>query len=1028
MDSKVSKTVKTKYFADHALACHDNNWSVIKIPPGEKKADFRKWNVMDVDREKVSGWVKSTPFSNVGFRTGRTLVAIDVDTLAKGDDTVETQARALEFSEILQDELQKAFGKDILIRRNGTGDSRFLVPLRCADILKRSTVKFSRDDFPDEEHHIEVLGVTSQGKHNQFVSFGYRADDGGAYCWDNRSPANTRADELAECSHEQLIAVFSATKKRWAGITCESIITEAKKFKSSVTNEDDLVRSNDDDDVCTGSMVGVDRPYIECELMLQFVLQVLEYDSEPYDSAFLPVQMAWRDYCASKRIPSEEGLATFLKYVRFGRRNEAYVSRDWRYYIKPADVFETKGDKKVTFRTLIDICKKQHEARWLEFEATRMEQISTPRYENYLEQLRAIAEIELNSADPKEVLPVEKTLDALAKAIRDDERLIDTHRGMLKPSYKKEYSRVTGLALDAGQLRIRLHPKKKFETDKKIDPVTLLFNDVIKNANLFKNEKKVVFIDVEIDGERRSYSIHSQEFRDYLLGRGRELTGKLIESAKVDTVCLHLDAKGRSSKDIVEVAMRCGYSAKTSEQKAQLFYDLYNDKGQIIEIADGRWQVLSAKQKESIPVRFVRGQRGVEMPVPTPCSDDELEDRLDELWQHIHAPREWRNVVLAYLVDSLMPHTPHPLHDVLAEHRSGKTYGFARPIRELIDPQGAAMSGAPTTLHELKVSLAADYASFFDNASELTQAEQDALCVAVENGTLPTRELYTTQQLVELQAGGPVCTMTTEPGMYTRPDAQDRLLTTMIEKHSGQKKSAPELWEAFVEARPRLFGALLTLTARVFDLGNDLAADDSGHRNVSLNRVYAGVMHVQGKKGVLADLTTATREQRLVDSGNRYPMLLELQICVGMAQPDTRVAGTAKTTLDELIKRHYHRLHTHVDLKVWTIHAFAKQLAMPDLTQALGMQVKIVAKPGNKRAKQYEITKNERMPTEHELLQMTSMGHGFDDRKSARAVVDRSAEATQAESAAAAAEEQAYGNSLQSTDEKAWLEWASAQI
>ncbi len=115
----------------------------------------------------------------------------------------------------------------------------------------------------------------------------------------------------------------------------------------------------------------------------------------------------------------------------------------------------------------------------------------------------------------------------------------------------------------------------------------------------------------------------------------------------------------------------------------------------------------------------------------------------------------------------------------------------------------------------------------FDNLSGIAPVLSDGLCRLSTGGGFGTRELYSDDEEIVLEACRPVI-LNGIDDLATRPDLADRsLIVTLAPLSAGTRKREADLVEGLTAAAPRILGALLSA----------LAAGMAGQRNVVLEDV-----------------------------------------------------------------------------------------------------------------------------------------------------------------------------------------------
>ena len=138
---------------------------------------------------------------------------------------------------------------------------------------------------------------------------------------------------------------------------------------------------------------------------------------------------------------------------------------------------------------------------------------------------------------------------------------------------------------------------------------------------------------------------------------------------------------------------------------------------------------------------------------------------------------------------------------------------FARILRALIDPNTVPLRTLPREDRDLFIAATNGHVVVFDNISSLADWISDTLCRLSTGGGFATRQLYTDQDEVLLNAIRPAILNGIEE-VVNRPDLADRAIFLTLEPIPNDKrKLEAEMWAAFEVVRPRILGALLDAVA-----------------------------------------------------------------------------------------------------------------------------------------------------------------------------------------------------------------------
>ena len=207
------------------------------------------------------------------------------------------------------------------------------------------------------------------------------------------------------------------------------------------------------------------------------------------------------------------------------------------------------------------------------------------------------------------------------------------------------------------------------------------------------------------------------------------------------------------------------------------------------------------------PVRFRRSAGMLPLPIPVAGgSIDELRPFLN-----VRSDNEF-SLAVSWVLAALRDRGPYPVLALFGEHGTAKST-FANILRSLIDPNTLPLRTLSRDDRDLFIAANNGHVLGFDNISFLADWISDTLCRLSTGGGFATRQLYTDQDEVLLDAIRPVILNGIEE-VVNRPDLADRAIFLTLEPIPDDKRRLEtELWAAFEAVRPRILGALLDAVA-----------------------------------------------------------------------------------------------------------------------------------------------------------------------------------------------------------------------
>jgi hypothetical protein len=309
---------------------------------------------------------------------------------------------------------------------------------------------------------------------------------------------------------------------------------------------------------------------------------------------------------------------------------------------------------------------------------------------------------------------------------------------------------------------------------------------------LFHTATGTAYADLQINGHRETWPIHSKRFRSWLRRRYYQATGDAPSAAALNAALNLLEARAQFEGPQRMVHVRI------AEHEGRIYLDLADAAWQAAEIGPDGWRVVAKP-----PVRFRRPPGLLPLPMP------EQGGSLEQLSSLLNLPSQDALVlVTTWLLAALRPGGPYPLLVIAGEQGSAKTV-LSKMLRALVDPNVAPVRSLPREERDLFIAANNGHVLAFDNLSALPPWLSDALCRLASGGSFAVRQLYTDQDEVLFDAARPIILNGIED-VVSRPDLADRaLFLTLPYLSEARRRPEHELWQDFKLFHPRLLGALL---------------------------------------------------------------------------------------------------------------------------------------------------------------------------------------------------------------------------
>jgi putative DNA primase/helicase len=320
------------------------------------------------------------------------------------------------------------------------------------------------------------------------------------------------------------------------------------------------------------------------------------------------------------------------------------------------------------------------------------------------------------------------------------------------------------------------------------------------------------YITVPVGGHRETYVMGGKSFAAWLDHLYYAEVKKPAPASALADACRSLAAQALYEGVETPVHRRVG------EQHDRLHIDLVDDDWSAVQIGPDGWTVAPHT------VKFIRSANLLLL--PSPCRGGSA----DELWRFVNAgdgaegPAN-RSLILAWLVQAMLPTGPYPVLVLHGEQGSAKSFA-ARILRSLVDPSRSPVRAMHANDRDLMISTRHNHVLAFDNVSYLSAAQSDALCRLSTGGGYATRQLHSDAEEEVFEATRPVI-LNGINELASQSDLLSRCLPVELPRLT-QRRPESELWRDFEDARPRILGALCDgLAAGLTRLPEVVALTDS---------------------------------------------------------------------------------------------------------------------------------------------------------------------------------------------------------
>lgn len=319
-----------------------------------------------------------------------------------------------------------------------------------------------------------------------------------------------------------------------------------------------------------------------------------------------------------------------------------------------------------------------------------------------------------------------------------------------------------------------------------------------KNIFLFHTLEKLPCAIFEREGHRETHRVESKTFTYHLCNIYLHETGRAIPQGALDTVVRQLAAQAIHNGPEIPVFSRVApYNANG------IAVDLGNSSWDSVVVTPGGWRM------ESPQFPFLRTAAMTALPIPDQSGE------MEELWEFVNVRSEEARLLLAaWIMCAFFQKMPHPILVLQGQQGAAKST-TAKMLLSLVDPSAVPLQSLPSSERDILIAAQNSWVLAFDNIRRLTPETSDSMCRLSTGGGLRTRKLYTDCDEIFFNATRPLIFT----GIYNICKEQDllsRALVIELEAISHhQRKTESELMARFEEARPRIFGGILTALSGV---------------------------------------------------------------------------------------------------------------------------------------------------------------------------------------------------------------------
>ena len=359
------------------------------------------------------------------------------------------------------------------------------------------------------------------------------------------------------------------------------------------------------------------------------------------------------------------------------------------------------------------------------------------------------------------------------------------------------------LSLDVGDGECKDSLKKGSQADQLLKMV-MERDDVI----LFKDERDMSYISLNINGHRESLKCGSSNVKDLLSYEFYKKHKKTIGAEVIKSVISVLEGKAKYTGERIKLENRVAF------RDGKLWCDLTNKDWQAVKITDESWSVVSDP-----PILFKRFSHQDQQVLPAVNGNAEL------LLKYFNVKnQEHKLLLMVYLISCFIPDFPHPALVVFGSQGSAKST-LSKLLRRIIDPSLLEVVNLPKEQKELIQKLDHHYFTFFDNVSFISEETSDSFCKAITGSGFSKRVLYTDDD--DMIYNFMRCIGINGISVVaTRPDLLERSLVVELDRiEESERKQERDIYEDFNENLPFIMGGIFDVLVKTLKIKPTIKLD-----------------------------------------------------------------------------------------------------------------------------------------------------------------------------------------------------------
>jgi hypothetical protein len=251
-----------------------------------------------------------------------------------------------------------------------------------------------------------------------------------------------------------------------------------------------------------------------------------------------------------------------------------------------------------------------------------------------------------------------------------------------------------------------------------------------------------------------------------------------------------------------------------------IYYDLADEKGRLVKITPGSWEILGENDNEELPILFRRHEHQEAQPTPDANNSD-----IGLFLEYLNlSDVEQKLLFLIYIISCFIPGIPHPVSVIHGPQGAAKST-TTRLARRLVDPSVNDVQTLTKKIDQTIQVLSQNWFCVFDNISHIDGETSDALCRASTGGTLSKRQLYTDEDTIIFELQNCV-SLNGINVVVTKADLMDRaLLFEAARIPDDKRKEASAVLREFDKDRPGILAGIFKALSKAMEIRPGIEVD-----------------------------------------------------------------------------------------------------------------------------------------------------------------------------------------------------------